>query len=202
MTPDRAKLLHAPYRPPRCRKGDRLTCLARDREVIVTGWTAGRIFWPVGIPAEKRTGRPSIVVDEELARAIRSESAAAVKFWWGVGDLVVWKWRKALGVTRTNNPGTHRLVQAAAEAGAAVMSRREYTPEECAERWERAVRLNLGRHLVLGYHGPRWTRAQLRLLGKYPDEEVARRTGRTVCAVRCQRTRRKIPPALDRRRKG
>src|SRR5262249_39346640 len=51
------------------------------------------------------------------------------------------------------------------------------------------VRLNLARYLRTGYHGPRWTLTQLRLLGKYPDEVVAAKTGRTVDAVRCKRTR-------------
>jgi hypothetical protein len=36
------------------------------------------------------------LVDDELARAIRQESAAAIKYWWGVGSNAVWKWRQAL----------------------------------------------------------------------------------------------------------
>jgi hypothetical protein len=40
---------------------------------------------------------PSLLVDEELARAIRSESAAVLRYWWGVSVGVVWRWRRALG---------------------------------------------------------------------------------------------------------
>jgi hypothetical protein len=56
-----------------------------------------------------------------MARAVRTESAAAVRFWWGVSVGVVWRWRRALGVTRTNNPGSVRLQHAASEAGAACV---------------------------------------------------------------------------------
>jgi hypothetical protein len=56
-----------------------------------------------------------------------------------------------------------------------------------------ARELDLGRHLRKGYHGPRWTPAELALLGNLADEEVARRTGRTVNAVRQQRERRGLP---------
>ncbi len=47
--------------------------------------------------------------------------------------------------------------------------------------------------------GPRWTGQQLALLGKMPDDEVARLTGRTVEAVRIRRTRLGIPTFRDRR---
>jgi hypothetical protein len=61
-------------------------------------------------------------------------------------------------------------------------------PAEQVERRRRtARRLNLGRYLKKGYHGPWWTRAEMALLGRVPDEEVARRTGRTPAAVRRKR---------------
>jgi hypothetical protein len=47
----------------------------------------------------------------------------------------------------------------------------------------------LGRNPKAGYHGPWWTKAEVALLGRVPDEEVARRTGRTVGAVRQKRER-------------
>jgi hypothetical protein len=39
-------------------------------------------------------------VDEELARAIPGESAAALVHWWDVSDRIVTRWRRALGVSR------------------------------------------------------------------------------------------------------
>jgi hypothetical protein len=65
----------------------------------VTGWTDARISWPLGLPVGTK-GRPSIVVDEELARAVRHESAAALRHWWGVSEGVVQRWRAAFGAGR------------------------------------------------------------------------------------------------------
>ena len=50
-----------------------------------------------------------------------------------------------------------------------------------------AHELDLGRYLPTGYQGPRWTKAEVALLGRLPDEELARRTGRSVNAVRQKR---------------
>jgi hypothetical protein len=138
-------------------------------------------------------GGSGILLDEELARAVRHESAAAVCFWWGVSEGVVWRWRKALGVTRTNCEGTRRLTRAASELGAAELRGKELPPEQVERRRRTALELGLGRNLVKGYHGPRWTRAQLWMLGRLPDEEVARRTGRSREAVRGKRKALGIP---------
>src|SRR5260370_31200359 len=43
-----------------------------------------------------------LLVDEELARALRCESALAIKYWWGASQTSVWAWRQALGVPRLN----------------------------------------------------------------------------------------------------
>jgi hypothetical protein len=73
--------------------------------------------WLRGLPVGER-GHPLPVVNEELARAIRSDSSAAVMVWWGMSMVVVNRWRKALGVTRTNNVGSQRLIRAASAKGA------------------------------------------------------------------------------------
>jgi hypothetical protein len=137
-------------------------------------------------------------VNEELARAIRHESAAAVCFWWGVSEGVIHRWRKALGVTRTNNEGSQRLIRAASERGAERIRGRPLTPEQVERRRRTALELNLGRFLREAYHESRWTKAEVRLLGKVPDAELAHRTGRTVDAVRQKREQ----LARDRRASG
>jgi hypothetical protein len=104
---------------------------------------------------------------------------------------VVWKWRKAFGVSKTNNPGSQRLVRAAAQMGACAVRGKVWTDEERAQRSRISLDLNLGQYLQPGYHGPHWTAEQLALLGTMPDEEVAARIGRTVEAVRIMRGRRK-----------
>jgi hypothetical protein len=80
---DRLKLRFARYWVPRLRRGDRATCLLLDADVIITGWTGARIPWPLCRPLDNRMGRPTILLDEELVRAVRHEAAASIKHWWG-----------------------------------------------------------------------------------------------------------------------
>ena len=111
-TEDRLRLLHGPNQAPALHVGDQATGLYRDCDVVVTSWTDGPISWP----RCKRTtgkGHPSWLVDDELARAIRTEGA----YWWGVSSSVVHDWRTAFGVG-LENPGTRRLIRAAAQKGA------------------------------------------------------------------------------------
>jgi hypothetical protein len=93
----------------------------------------------------------------------------------------------AQGVTCTNNDGTQRLMRAASELGAEPQRGKRLTPEQVERRRRTARELSLGRYLRPGYHGPWWTKAEVALLGRVPDEEVARRTGRSTDAVRQKR---------------
>jgi hypothetical protein len=74
----RVQMLFGPYHAPALRRGQRATCLFLDCDVIVTGWMDARISWPRCRPVDVPRMHPSLLVDEELARAIRYESAAAV----------------------------------------------------------------------------------------------------------------------------
>jgi hypothetical protein len=114
---DRFKLLHGPYRPPALRRGDRTVCVLRDCDVVITTWTDAPISWP-RCRALGRRGGSGVLLDEKLARAVRCEAAIAIAYWWNVGLDVVWRWRKALGVTVMNNERSHSLRKAASEAGA------------------------------------------------------------------------------------
>jgi hypothetical protein len=181
------KLLYGPYKAPRLRRGGRAFCLFRDCDVIVTGWTDARISWPRCRPLDVPRSHPSLLVDEKLARAIRHESAAALRFWWEVSEGVVHRWRKALGVTRINNEGSQRLIRAASEHGVEQLRGRRLSADQVERRRRTAYELDLGRYLRPGYHGPRWTAAEVALLGRLSDDEVARRTGRSVNAVRQKR---------------
>jgi hypothetical protein len=195
---DRIKLLHGPYPHPPLRNGDRAFCLYRDCDVVITTWTNGRIVWPRCRSLESNGCGSGLLVNQTLARAVRTESAAAIKHWWGVSDKAIWKWRMALGVTRKNNRGTVRLMTAASKKGARVQRGVPLPPEAVEQRRRRALKLNLGRNLNLGYHGPRWTPKQLALLGTMPDDEVAKRVRRTSNAVRVMRGRLGIAPFGDR----
>src|SRR5580704_11930962 len=70
-------LLFGPYHPPALRRGDRTQCLVRDADVVVTSWSDGRISWPRCRTLGQRGGS-GLLVEDELAQAIRSESALAI----------------------------------------------------------------------------------------------------------------------------
>ena len=92
------------------------------------------------------------------------------------------------------------MIQAAAELGGQVIHDREFTDEECDARSEAELRLNLAQYLKTGYHGPRWTEAEVQLLGTLPDAEVARMIGKSVNGVRVKRTRLGVPTFWDGRK--
>lgn len=190
--PDKVRLLHGPYRAPALRVGQREACLVRDQLCKVTSWTDARIPWPRGVPVGG-TGQPSIIVTEELARAIRCESAAALMFHWRVGVKVVWKWRKALGVTRTNCEGTARLRKAVSETIGDLL-RGEPLPEERCDRMSVAARANnQGRYLREWVNPKGWRAEEVALLGTDDDEVIAERLGRSRSAVRSKRASLGVP---------
>jgi hypothetical protein len=163
MDADKIKLLFGPYRPPVLKVGDRVFCGYRNAEVVVYDWSSAPTPWPLCYQVGNRGAGKGILVDDELARAIRHESAAAVQYWWGVCQKTVCKWRAAFGVCRTDAEGSRLLIHQAAQNG--LNARQNGAAGE--------VRL--------------WTVEELALLGKFPDAEVARRTGRTYHAARIRR---------------
>jgi hypothetical protein len=44
---------------------------------------------------------------------VRHEAAAAIRHWWGVSVGVVWRWRKALGVGRTDTESSRHVLERA-----------------------------------------------------------------------------------------
>jgi hypothetical protein len=189
----RVKLLFGPYQPPALRRGDRATCLFRDCDVIITSWTDARTSWPRCRAEGTRGGGSGLLVDEELARAVRNESAAAICHWWGVSENAVWAWRKALGAERMDSAGSRRLIEAASEAGASQIRGKPIPADVLEERQRRAEENNQPRRYQ------RWTEAEVALLGKFTDAQVAARLKRTIAAVQVMRNLRGIPSARDRR---
>ena len=88
----------------------------------------------------------------------------------------------------------------ASEQGAAAVRGVKLPPEAVERRRRTALELGLARNLTPGYRGPWWTRREVALLGKLPDEEVAAMVGRTPEAVRCKREKLGIPNPQGRRR--
>jgi hypothetical protein len=170
---DRLRLLFGPYRAPAMKRGDRPFCLVRDYPVVVIGWSDARIPWPRCLSLDPPRQGCGLLIDEELARAIRHESAVAVAHWWGVHPSTVIHWRKALGVTRTNNEGSHRLVLGAI---AETLKARFGGGKGRAGRRGSSPFPARGRAAV-------WAPGEVALLGALSDAEVAQRTGRSQAAV-------------------
>lgn len=90
--------------------------------LLVSPSVALLLLWmivPLGMtlfrwPTRKRSGRPSPILCGDLLRAVRTECAESVQFWWGFSPSLVGRWRRALGVTRRNNPGDQAVARARA----------------------------------------------------------------------------------------
>jgi hypothetical protein len=198
---ERIKLLFGPYKAPALRRGDRSFCLYRDCDVVIGSWTAARISWPRCRALDCRAGGWGLLVDEELARAIRQESAAALVHWWGVHSSTVRLWRKAFGVGRMDNAGSRRLILAASEQAAEQVRGVPLSAEQCELRRQNVIKNRLLQRLQPGYQGPMWTAEQLALLGTLPDDEIAVRIGKTKLAVSLKRRSLGIAHPYDRRRR-
>jgi transposase-like protein len=179
------------YPAPAVKRGEVVTCLYRDRDCTITTMSNAPIPWPRCQPRGEQGGS-GLWVNAELARAIKTESAAALKHWFGVSAVVVWKWRKAFGVGgRATTKGSKRAIREAAKQGAAAMKAKVRTPAELRAKSRRSKRLKL--KPTGCWKGKEWTLEQLALLGIDHDEAIAKKLGRTRSAVTSQRVHRKIP---------
>src|SRR5262249_53110019 len=109
------RLLAGPYTPPPLRRGDRSTCLFRDADVTVTSLTSAPIPWPRCCRPGTHGGGSGLLVTEELARAVRNESAVAVCYWGGVSPRAWcgaggrrWGWGCSTTPGRARPSGRHR----------------------------------------------------------------------------------------------
>jgi hypothetical protein len=69
-----------------------------EEAVHAAVFSGGPISWPRCQRVEGR-GQPSLLVEEEVARAIHNESATALCYWWDVSEPLV--------VARGGSPARH-----------------------------------------------------------------------------------------------
>jgi hypothetical protein len=133
------KLLYGPYRSPLAKPGDWLVD-ERLGLVRVIGWTDARLSWP----KLAQRGPASPVVTEELARAIRKESALAVSYWWGVSKDRVQRWRRELDVGRVT-PGTSALLSEINRSADAALREVRVAALRTPESRERSAESRVGK---------------------------------------------------------
>ncbi|MVN88309.1 hypothetical protein GO986_16305 [Deinococcus sp. HMF7620] len=161
------------YPPPQVRPGDWLDDELLGR-VQVGGYHDGPIPWPY----RRRTGAHSLILTPALVRAVRTETAGDVQEAFGVSEGTVWGWRKALGVTRDNNPATK----------AAYAATRNIPPEAAARGRQHALspeaRQKALESIKAGWQDRQphpetitWTAKMDALLGTLPDEQAAQALG-------------------------
>jgi hypothetical protein len=183
------RLLHGPYSAPECRVGEKLPCKIRGHRVLVAGLTKARLAWPYTL---EPTGRPSPVLCGDLVRAVRRESLAAMSHHWGVSTNLVRRWRRSLGVVRTEGDDrvkrycVERFLKAAHSAHSAAKS----------STTRRRTNGTLDPSIVR--FGP-FTVREAVLLGTDTDAALGKALGRSPEAVKQARQRRGIPGFLAKR---
>jgi len=198
MKPVPPDLLFGPYRPPALRRGDRVTCLDRDCDVVITGWKDAPIGWPLCRPLGSR-GAAGLLVDDELVRAIRHESASALHYWWGACYTVVHRLRRNQNVGFMDSEGSRRLIRAAAARGAECV--RGLPMPDHGRALRRRIAIENGHVAHFGIEVRPWTAEELALLGTDYDRAIAARIGRAEDTVQKMRKSMGIPSKLARRDK-
>ena len=137
-----------------------------------------------------------MLVNEELVRAIKTESAAALMHHFGVGVSTVWLWRKAFGVGQWGTPGSKRLLEVTTAKANDAVRGKSLSKKAVRDRRRRAEELDLVQHLRSYQARKRaerpWTEDLVALLGAMPDTRLAAKLGRTRDEVHKERVRRGI----------
>lgn len=115
-----------------------------------------------------------------------------------MGRTTVAKWRRALGVTRTNNEGSQVLIHAATAKALGAAREQGVSEEERRRRSRLILEVRPWEASPDVTYGTAWEPGHVALLGAAPDREVARRTGHTLNAVRTRRRAMGIGPFRSR----
>jgi len=196
---ERFQLVGGPYYPPSISIGGCLKCQVLG-SVQVGDWTKGRIPWPI-----KRGMGRQLIFCGDLLRALKTESAQAISFHFGISKGTVTNYRRLLGIERYT-AGSWRLFRQTInlartpEARDKLSQVKEGQPSKMSLKDRRRLRaiqrqpkplivrrkISERQRRKFRLLGPnrKWTAEELALVGTMRDIEVAKRTGRTLLVVR------------------
>ena len=180
---------NGPYYPPQVQIGDEVEC-ARFGLVSVLGWSEAPLPWPLCRNGRCKGGRASLVLFEDLARAVRVESPTVVGLAWGISSTTVTIWRKQLEAKPFNAGSTARYN---------ALLPLKFTPEavERGRLLTKDVRSHARVQDKRKRDGTRadkwiWTPDQIALMGVLTDEEIGAQIGCHPVTVGIERRRRGI----------
>ncbi len=183
------------YPAPRVRLGRKLWCEYRGEWCRVTSYTEAPVPWPRVQPLKQRGGA-GLWVNATLKRAVRTESAVALKHWFGLSQTTSNALRRWAGVVgHDTTPGTRRAMKTASELAAEVTRGSELSDEACELRAKNSRRLKLIGFAQAKRWQNGWTPKMDALLGTLPDKVLAKRLGKSRSAVRSRRNKLGIQPA-------
>src|SRR6266446_3512719 len=186
---ERFRLYFGPYEPPS--EEGFLFCEIKGL-VKVGRWSDGLIPWP---RCGERGRAHSLILCDDLVRAVKKESAQAVAYHWGVSIGTVVRWRRALGVPMLNagtrrllrlwGRGSHRRPPLVPRGRQTGVLNRAAEPEDSPYRLRYPRMAEAARKQVLlrGGVNPEhklWSREEHALVGARGDRDVAKATGRKL----------------------
>lgn len=161
-----------PYYPPAVQIGDWVEC-ARFGSVRIVDWSDGPLPWP----RCHLSGTKSLILFEDLERAVQIESRLAIRLAWGAGSFCVTQWRKLAGIHRFNQGDRARKQSNAPQP---------FTPERDTE--------STGDARVADGFKTIWTPDRVAQMGVLKDREIAAQIGCLAATVGIERRRRGIKP--------
>lgn len=168
MSGSKPLLLKGPYASPNVCIGDAVTCAIRGRVEVRAWHDKGSIAIPLG--GVKGT-RWSMVVSNDLLKALHVESSLAICFYWHISEPTVARWRRSLGI---DSRATESFLKTMSQVGT-VNGRAEGVAERLRKMNTRP-----------------WSAEELALLSKFSTAEVAALTERSREAVEHARARHRV----------
>ena len=176
--------VNGPYHAPPVEIGDEVEC-ARYGLVKVVGWSAGPLPWPQC----HINGPRSLILFEDLARAVIVESRLAIALAWGVSGHSVSKWRSSLDVERANKGAVARWKS---NIKSVISPTQNQVGLELAHARATRIKAETTKRKGPGLR-QEWAPEVVALMGALSDAEIGQRLGCDPQTVGRERRRRAIP---------